>query len=1308
MTLQNHMKKLLVGLFIFGFLFVEVGQVQASVLSDALLKIKNLQKEIFQLKSSLKGSVTEIPTPPTLGNTTVIATATGVTISSSVTSLGSPASLIARGTCFGIETQGPINNCLSEGGKTTGPFTQNRTGLTPNTKYLAISYAVNETATNYSNTVSFTTPASATPTPIPVTPTPVPLALPSLSSPTPQNITQTSAVLSATITDLGNPSTITERGICYGTTLSSTPSKNKGDDCYASTSASTMIIASNLTPNTTYKFRGYAVNATGAGYSEEGTFKTLASTIATPSITPPSITVLSPNGGEQYTVGQQITVKYTMANNDSQVGDTVSIFLKNVYSDTYNFGSFRAEVVGDNYVTLTIPSNSNLSNGYKILVRFNGSSGYVSQDESDNTFTIKSSTVNSAPVVTTPTATSVTQTSAVLGAKVTSMGYPVSSSTGYIYYGKNPRPSSPLAYTRSSVSIGTYSVPEITGLTCGTKYYFYGAVSNTIGTGYTPDGTFTTLPCGTIPPSITVLSPNGGETWTFGNEYEVTWKAENYDSQVNIALALPYTSNDGGQGYNYCTVGNAHASAGRFKFILSEYIFNGSCNFVGGKVVPSKYKISVYSGYISDQSNNYFSIVSAPVPLVKSPCSPYGDIDSDGYLTEKDTNLMMQKIGGITYFTYDQNKRADVNKDGIVSSMDITWIKNVISGASSSFPVCTSNTTPSITITSPNGGETYIIGQQITLKWNSQNMTSNPRMNIELVNSSGVSVAGVSDELVGNNKSWTYVIPKNVPAGKYKIRVNFKDNSAEDYSDNYFTINENNGGACLDSYPSLYTSYYSSIPTEVLLGDKNVEIAKFILTASSSCKLSINSIGFVGGGAIAENINLYNESGALLSRGVLESNSSNSYIFKLDAPIVLNNNDSKKLIVRSDIKQEIDGNTAIQSWLRIDKSEIIDQESGSLLTYNDIKDNSMNPFQKIIAKRNHTPVLKIISPKSGDKLDASKLISVVFETNNAYPAVHDVSLINKNNTKGSEHSITYLIGAGLKHGVSFTDNQINSSKEQKVSFSLQKAIKDWKWDINSTDKYTIKICVLPYRDSCKESNEFNFTTNSSTLTNDQTPLSLVASIENIKNNPSLYKGKKVTTQGYYYAYNLWRASPKTGNIDINNKVNLDGLNLSLKIGTDSMQSLIDKYKSYTKTSPPNVFKLEVTGTVYTTSYPIGTNEGSGVYLEVDSMKIGEISTPINTVPIISGGGGGSESCSVPLFTTLLRIGSKGDQAESLQVLLNDQGFLPDNEIDGSFGFKTWKALKAFQLAHGLKGDGIMGKQTRAYFNTLWTNQCLAD
>jgi len=51
--IKNHMKKLLAGLFIFGFLAIGVQVTHASVLSDALLKISSLQSELSQLKTKL-------------------------------------------------------------------------------------------------------------------------------------------------------------------------------------------------------------------------------------------------------------------------------------------------------------------------------------------------------------------------------------------------------------------------------------------------------------------------------------------------------------------------------------------------------------------------------------------------------------------------------------------------------------------------------------------------------------------------------------------------------------------------------------------------------------------------------------------------------------------------------------------------------------------------------------------------------------------------------------------------------------------------------------------------------------------------------------------------------------------------------------------------------------------------------------------------------------------------------------------------------------------------------------------------------
>lgn len=59
----------------------------------------------------------------------------------------------------------------------------------------------------------------------------------------------------------------------------------------------------------------------------------------------------------------------------------------------------------------------------------------------------------------------------------------------------------------------------------------------------------------------------------------------------------------------------------------------------------------------------------------------------------------------------------------------------------------------------------------------------------------------------------------------------------------------------------------------------------------------------------------------------------------------------------------------------------------------------------------------------------------------------------------------------------------------------------------------------------------------------------------------------------------------------------------------------------------------------------------------------------------------------------LHRGSEGEAVEELQFLLNSK-YGADLDIDGKFGAKTEAAVKAFQKAHGLTADGVVGPKTR--------------
>ncbi|HUU61114.1 MAG TPA: peptidoglycan-binding protein, partial [Acidimicrobiia bacterium] len=73
---------------------------------------------------------------------------------------------------------------------------------------------------------------------------------------------------------------------------------------------------------------------------------------------------------------------------------------------------------------------------------------------------------------------------------------------------------------------------------------------------------------------------------------------------------------------------------------------------------------------------------------------------------------------------------------------------------------------------------------------------------------------------------------------------------------------------------------------------------------------------------------------------------------------------------------------------------------------------------------------------------------------------------------------------------------------------------------------------------------------------------------------------------------------------------------------------------------------------------------------------------------------GEDSANAGLGTRPLRPGMSGEAVEALQGLLAGLGFDPGS-IDGVFGEATAAAVRAFQTAHDLEADGVVGTQTRA-------------
>ena len=94
---------------------------------------------------------------------------------------------------------------------------------------------------------------------------------------------------------------------------------------------------------------------------------------------------------------------------------------------------------------------------------------------------------------------------------------------------------------------------------------------------------------------------------------------------------------------------------------------------------------------------------------------------------------------------------------------------------------------PEITVTSPNGGESYYRGDTIDLTWTSQDISDN--VEIILYDGTNIDMVISSMTLDDGNYNWTIPVDQSI-GSNYRIKVrDHVDQTVYDYSDSYFSIN---------------------------------------------------------------------------------------------------------------------------------------------------------------------------------------------------------------------------------------------------------------------------------------------------------------------------------------------------------------------------------------------------------------------------------------------------------------------------------------------------------------------------------------
>lgn len=348
------------------------------------------------------------------------------------------------------------------------------------------------------------------------------------------NITGVSAESGGDVTSDGGAA-VSERGVCWSTTQNPTIDNERSSNGSGMGSYSSNI--ANLTENTTYYVRAYAINSAGTSYGDELSFMTLKS-IGLPVVMTSEVTEITQTSAKCLSEitsdgGAEVTARgicWSTSQNPT---------LENEHTiDSVGTGVFSSSMTA-------------LTPNTKYYVR-----AYATNSEGTNygneiVFTTLIDT--ELAVVTTSAVTEITQTSAIGGGEVVSDGDAEVTARG-ICWSTSQNPTIDNEHTSDGNGIGIYqSVME--GLAPNTTYYVRAYATNDKGTSYGEEKSFTTsanteLPSVTtsMATEITETSAISGGAVTDDGGTEVVARGVCWSTSQNPTIDNEHTSDGVGMG----------------------------------------------------------------------------------------------------------------------------------------------------------------------------------------------------------------------------------------------------------------------------------------------------------------------------------------------------------------------------------------------------------------------------------------------------------------------------------------------------------------------------------------------------------------------------------------------------------------------------------------------------------------------------------------------------------------------------------------------------------------------------------------
>ncbi len=469
-----------------------------------------------------------------------------------------------------------------------------------------------------------------------------------------------------------------------------------------------------------------------------------------------SLTLISPNGGETLTSGSVHTITWTAT------GSIANVKLEYSTDAGASYTEIIASTPNDGSHDWSVPQTATTQALVRVLDAVDG----APSDVSNSVFTIltESITVTSpsgGQVLTGGSTHQITWTSA---GSIAAVRIEYSIDNGLEY----------TTIVASAPNTGSFNwtVP-ITNTTFG-----FVRVSDAADGAPSDvnDGPFTIVPPAE---SLTLSAPNGGEVWPGGSLQNIIWSSAGTIS----AVKLEYSTNAGG---SWTEIVASAPNNGLFNWMVPSLNSNNTLVRIS----------DADDGDPSDVSNNVFTIDTQSLTLI----SPNGGESLGSGNLHKITwtstgqissvKLEYSTNAGSTWILIDSGAPNTGSYDWVVPAITTSSALVRISDAADGAPADASNSVFSITIstltlTSPNGGESWFVGSNQTITWSETGGIENVKL--EYSTNNGASWTEII-HATPNDGSHPWSVP-NSPTNQALLRISdASDGAPADISDAPFSI----------------------------------------------------------------------------------------------------------------------------------------------------------------------------------------------------------------------------------------------------------------------------------------------------------------------------------------------------------------------------------------------------------------------------------------------------------------------------------------------------------------------------------------